>query len=107
MLSGKVMTIEGRELNGNLIYDLDETWNLEMLEGKDDEIRYIIPMRNIKSIRPKNYSYSLVNLRDGTGLLIGGVRDVSSDNGGVLVFTKNNNNPEHILWRKITEIIFD
>lgn len=107
MLSGKVITYDDREVPGNLIYDVDETWNLEMLEGMDDELKYIIPMRNIKSIRPKNFNYSMVAVRNGDPLLIGGVRDVSADNAGVLVFTKNSKEPEHIAWRKISEIIFD
>lgn len=106
-LSGTVVTIEGDEYQGLLVYDLDESWEFEILDGKDDRVEFDIPFRNVKSIIPKNYNYSLVTLTNGTSLLIGDERDVTDDNDGILVFTSKNDEPVYVKWSKIDEIIFD
>lgn len=106
-LRGTVITREGEKLNGLIAYDLDEAWEYETLDGQDDRVVYRIPFRNIKNIIPKNYSYSMVILRNGTNLLLGESRDVSEDNDGVLIFTSKDAKPTYIRWSKIDEIIFD
>jgi len=106
-LSGTIKTIEGDEYAGLLVYDLDESWEFEILDGKDDNVEFDIPFRNVKSIIPRNYNYSMVELKNGTSILIGDERDVTSDNDGILVFTSKNSEPIYIKWSKIDEIIFD
>jgi hypothetical protein len=106
-LSGTVVTIEGDRHQGMLVYDLDESWEFEMLDGKDDRVEFNIAFRNISSIIPKNYNYSLVTLKNGESLLIGNERDVTDSNDGVLVFPTKNDEPIYIKWSKIDEIIFD
>lgn len=105
-LSGTVTTTDGKTLSGDIIYDLDETYTFEMLQGKDDDVEYIISMGNIKSISPKNYDYSTVVLKNGTELLLGDARDVNEDNDGVLVFT-GGGDPEYIRWEDIKNITFN
>ncbi len=106
-INATVVTIEGDEYTGLLAFDLDEAWEFEVLDGNDDKVEYQIPFRNIKSIIPKNYNYSTVELKNGESLLLGDHRDVSSDNAGVLVFVSKSGDPEYIRWSKIDEIIFD
>ncbi|MTI41011.1 hypothetical protein [Fulvivirga lutimaris] len=106
-LSGKVYTYDDEQIDGQIIFDLDEAYELEILEAKDDDVEYKIPFRNIKSIRPKNYNYSMVVLRNGNELLLGDARDVSDRNAGLLVYTKGGNEPVYIEWKNVTEIVFD
>jgi len=106
-ISGTVVTIEGDEYKGLLVYDLDESWEFEILDGRDDRVEFDIPFRNVRSIIPKNYNYSLVKLKNGTSLLIGDERDVTDANDGLLVFTSSKDEPIYIKWSKIDEIIFD
>lgn len=106
-LSATVITIDGEKFNGLMAYDLDEAWEFEMLDGKDDNVTYKIPMRNINNIIPKNSNYSTIILRNGTELLLGDERDVSDNNSGVLIFTTRDKDPEYIRWSRIDEIIFD
>lgn len=106
-LSGTVVTIDGDEHEGLLVYDLDEAWEFEILDGRDDNVEFDIPLMNVKSILPKNYNYSLVTLKNGETLLIGDERDVTEDNDGVLIFTSQNGEPIYVKWSKIDEIIFD
>jgi len=106
-LSGTVKTIDGNEYTGLLVYDLDESWEFEILDGRDDKVEFDIPFRNVSSIVPKNYNYSMVTLKNGRSLLIGDERDVTSANDGVLVFPSKNAEPIYIKWTKIDEIVFN
>jgi hypothetical protein len=106
-MSGKILSYDANEVSGKIIYDLDETFDVETLEGKDNDIEYTIPFRNIKRIKPKNEDYSEIELRNGETLLLGDGRDVSADNDGVLIMIKGKKEPRHIRWRNIEQIIFD
>ena len=106
-LIATVSTIEGDEHKGLIAYDLDEAWEFEILDAKDDEVEFKIPFRNIKSIVPKNYNYSMVELRNGESLLLGDHRDVSDNNSGILIFPSKDADPIYIKWSKIDEIVFD
>ena len=106
-LTGTVYLYNDSEVKGRIVYDMNEAFDLEILKAKDDEIEYRIPFRNIKKIQPKNYDYSLVSLKNGESLLLGGMRDVSDSNSGLLVITNKSKEPTYIEWKKISEIIFD
>lgn len=106
-LKGKVSRLDGDDLSGRIVYDIDETLDIEVLEGKENDIEYIIPMKNIRKITPKNTEFSSVELRNDERLLLGDGQDVSNRNGGVLVFAKGKKDPEYVSWRKINEITFD
>lgn len=105
-LAGTVTTVDGKTLSGRIIYDLDEEYNFEMLQGNDDDVEYILPIAHVASISPKNYDNSEVVLKNGTTLILGNSRDVSEDNDGVLVFD-NGGNPTFVLWVDIETIKFD
>jgi hypothetical protein len=104
---GKVILFDGNNISGTMIFDLDETLDVETLEGKDNEIEYTIPFRNIKSIKPKNADYSIVELKNGETLLLGEGRDVSENNDGVIILIKGQKEPKHLRWRNIEQIIFN
>jgi hypothetical protein len=106
-LVGKVILFDGNNISGTMIFDLDETLDVETLEGKDNEIEYTIPFRNIKSIKPKNADYSIVELKNGETLLLGEGRDVSENNDGVIILIKGQKEPKHLRWRNIEQIIFN
>ena len=106
-LRGKVILFDGNELSGSMIFDLDETLDVETLEGKDNNIEYTIPFRNIKSIKPKNADYSIVELKNGETLLLGEGRDVSESNDGIIIMIKGKTEPKHVSWKNIEQIIFN
>jgi hypothetical protein len=106
-MQATVSLLEGDDVSGRIIYDIDEAIDFEMVEGKENDIEYQIPLRNIKHIIPKNFDYSQIELRTGQTILMGGLRDVSEDNSGLLVFIKGKKDPVHIAWKKINEITFD
>ena len=104
---GSVSLLDGDEYKGRIIYDVDESLDMEHIEGRENDIEYQIPIRLIKRITPKNFDYSLIELRSGKSLLLGGMRDVSDGNSGLLVFPKGKKEPVHISWKKINEIVFN
>jgi hypothetical protein len=106
-LQGRVSLLDGDDIDGRIVYDIDESLDFEFIEGKDGEVEYQVVLRNIKRITPKNSDYSTVELTNGDRLLLGELRDISSRNGGLLVFRKGKKEPEYISWRKINEIIFN
>ncbi len=107
-LRGKVITTKGDSFSGILAYDLDETWNWEMLDGEDDGFEYTIPFEKIKRIIPKNYNYTTVELRSGEELLLGETQDVTERNDGILIFKKEDDkDPLYVRWEDVEEIIFE
>lgn len=105
-LSASVKTTNGETLAGKIIFDLDEEYDYEVLQGEDEDIEYIIPFKYISKIVPRNYDNSDITLKNGTKIMLGEGQDVSDMNTGVLVF-KDKNKPIYIMWKDIEEISFD
>ena len=106
-LYGKVITLNNDEISGKIIFDLDEEWELETLDAKDDDVEYEVTLRHVKRIIPRNYAYSQVELRNGVSLLLGDARDVDSHNDGLLIMNSRDDRGKYVKWDDIVEIIFD
>ncbi len=104
-LSGTVTTIRGESFSGKIVFDLDEEYDFEILQGESDDIEYLVPFRAIKRIVPKNYHYSEIFLVNGEKLLLGDSQDVSDKNYGILVF-EDEDNHTYIKWEDVEEIVF-
>jgi hypothetical protein len=107
VLRGSVTTVEDESINGRIIFDIDEALDFEIIEGKENDIEYSIPFTLIRKITPKNYDYSVIELKSGKSVMLGDARDISSDNAGVLVFEKSSKKPRYFSWKKIIEIKFN
>ncbi|WP_258098194.1 hypothetical protein [Marinoscillum pacificum] len=84
-ITGTVELRNGDEFSGELIYDLDEAYQFEVLQGMLDDVEMIIPFKNIRNITPRNYDNCTVTLNNGDKFLLGDSQDVSDKNQGVLV----------------------
>jgi len=104
-ISGTVHTVDDISVSGMIVFDLDEVWDIEVLHGKDGDVEYQIPFRNVKRIIPKNYKYSKVEFRNGEEVVIGGMQDVSDKNDGLLVF-EGEDDPVYIPWEEVEEVVF-
>jgi hypothetical protein len=108
ILHGTVTRFDGKDLTGRIIYDIDEMLDIEIIEGEENGIEYSVLLRNIKKIAPKNDDYSVIELKNGKTLLLGGGhQDVTEKNGGLLLFENGEKEPLYIGWKKINEIIFN
>ncbi len=103
VLWGRVKTTNGVFYKGKLIYDLDEQWDFETLEGKEDQVSYSVALRDISRIEPHPTNYTTLVLKNGRKLNLNGHHDVTDKNWGVLVW-KGNNAPKYIPWKSIQSI---
>jgi len=104
-LEATVITYDDDEYEGFIVFDMDEMYGAEILDGFDGKIEYQIPFRNIKQITPKNDDYSIIKLRNGDEILLGDTQDVSENNDGIIVLERNKENT-YIEWDEISSITF-
>lgn len=106
-LAGTVTLINGDWRTGELVFDLDEEWSWEMLDGTSNDIEYTVPFSMVASIEPLGGAGSLVRLKNGLELELEGSHDVDHDNSGVVVIPAGSGEPGHVPWREIARIEFD
>jgi hypothetical protein len=102
-IEGTVKTIDGGTFDGELVFDLDESEDYEILNGKLDDMEFNIPFNLIKSIQPKGRHSSIIELKGGEKLRLEESQDVSNSNDGVLVFM-GRKDTEYIEWEDVEEI---
>jgi len=105
-INGEVVNKDGQKFNGRIVFDLDEEFQLEILNGEDDGLEYKIPFRNISSISPRSRKSTMVKLKDGTSYELEDSVDVNDDNDGVLVFTSGEDY-NYIPWDEVEKINLD
>ena len=103
-LRGTVHTRDGRELGGEIVWDLDETYSWENLDGDVDDLEYSIPFANIRSITPLDDDHCSVVLKNGRELRLGGSNDVDYDNRGLIVKTPFS--LDEIDWSDVARVEF-
>ena len=103
-LFGTVQSDEGT-FRGRIIYDLDEAWDFELLQGKNHDTEYSIPFRDILRIEPRGGRGASVVLREGLTIELEDSHDVSRANDGVLIF-EGAGKPKYIDWRALKSIEF-
>lgn len=104
-LNGEVTLRSGQTVKGTIAYDLDESMDFEILDGKNDDISYRIPFKYVHSIEPKNFKFSFITLRNGSTLSLGDSADVNETNSGLLVFPEGQI-PVYVPWKEIKLITF-
>jgi hypothetical protein len=106
-LNATVKTVGGKSYKGKLVYDLDETHDHELLQGKEGEFEYAIPFRSIKRITPKGGHRCMIELKNGKVISLDEGQDVNEKNQGILVFASGSDEPEYIVWEEVGEIEFN
>jgi hypothetical protein len=105
-LSATVKTFGGDSYSGRLVFDLDEEFDFELLQGKDHDLEYTTPFRNVKKIKTYNDMRCEVELKNGQKLMLSDGQDVNERNQGVLVFVSGKGDPQYVPWDKVSEIEF-
>jgi hypothetical protein len=106
-LNAKVTTADGKILSGKLVFDLDESFDYELLQGQEGEFEYAAPFRNVKRITTKGEHRCAVEFKNGKTLTLDEGQDVNEKNQGVLVFAKDKSDPVYVPWDEITQIDFN
>ncbi len=102
-LSGTVYTVDGDAYEGEIIWDADEMYTWEMLNGDIGDIEFHIEFGNIERIE-KTSRGAAVTLRDGRTFDLSGSNDVDRGNRGLLIRTDGRE--FEIDWRRFREAEF-
>jgi hypothetical protein len=84
-LQGTVYTEAGEKYTGHIIWDDDEEFTWELLNGEDRDVEYAIEFGLIKQIQKNSYRSATVTLLDGREFRLQGTNDVDEDNKGISV----------------------
>jgi len=105
-LSATIKTFGGETYSGRIVYDLDEEYDFELLQGKQNDFEYTTAFRNVKKIKTYDDTRCEVELRNGEKLMLRDGQDVNGKNQGILVFASANEAPKYVPWDKVSEIEF-
>lgn len=100
-----VSTLDGNIYKGNCTFDLDEDWNMELLEGSSGNVHFQIPLNQISKVVPVNTGQSKVVLKSGKVLTLGNHNDVTEKNWGLIVWLIDSKY-KYIPWNKVKEVQF-
>lgn len=84
-LYGTLGTRDGLELTGYIVWDMDELFETDVLDGEDGGGDREIQFGRIRSIEPAGSSAARVELDDGEVLILEGSNDVNDENRDILV----------------------
>ena len=104
-IKGSIQVEKGEDLSGNIVFDLDEQYLCEMLNGKKDDIDYFIPFANIHKISPLSRSKTEVELKSGKKIALRDAVDVDDNNDGALVFSEGSDDPQYTPWHEVQSIV--
>lgn len=105
LIQGDVKLEKGEDMSGTIVFDLDEQYQCEMLNGKKDDIDYFIPFSNIHQITPLSRSKTEIELKSGKKIELRDAVDVDDNNDGALVFGQNDDDPEYAPWHEVEAIV--
>lgn len=84
-LRGTVLTRDGEEFTGWILWDADEEYSWELLDGEDRDIVYDVEFGKIATIERDSSRSALVTLLDGRVLEMEGSNDVNEENKGIFI----------------------
>ncbi|MFO7609372.1 MAG: hypothetical protein R6X35_09290 [Candidatus Krumholzibacteriia bacterium] len=102
-LRGTVTDTDGARRGGRLVWDLDEGWTWDLLNGEGGGLTWDIPFAAVASVAPDRDG-ALVVLRDGTRLRLDGGTDVTAENQGVLLL--DGDHSVRVPWRRVALVEF-
>ena len=85
VIVGRVALQDGTALEGQLIWDADEAYGWQTLDGRLGALRVAVAFEQIARIRPMGAEGAQVVLRNGRLLTLTGSNDVDRRNAGVIV----------------------
>lgn len=104
-LEGTVYTEDGDSYTGEIIWDNDEEFTWEILDGENHDVEFDVEFSKIKSIDKKSYRSSLVTLLDGRQFRLSGSNDVDEDNKGIWIVTSDGEEIE-VDWEDFAKVEF-
>lgn len=102
-LQGIVRTVDGSIHTGDIVWDDDERFTWEILNGDANGVEYHIELGQVERIE-RSGDGSLVTLRDGRTLHLSGSNDVDHGNRGITIRTDGRE--FEVQWEDFAEVTF-
>lgn len=102
-IRGTVVTARGDSYTGDIVWDRDERFTWEMLNGDARGVEYHVEFSRIERIE-KAGAGVMVTLRDGRILELGGSNDVDHGNRGIVIRTDGRE--YEVDWRDFASVTF-
>ena len=103
-IQGTVVTEDGAELTGRILWDNDESNTWEMLDGKFQGVDFSVEFGNIATISKTRRGVTVL-LKDGRSFDLYDSNDVDDSNGGV--FVESDGQMVEVDWRDFAELRLD
>lgn len=103
LIRGTVVTERGASYSGDIVWDDDERYTWEMLNGETDGLELHVEFGQVASIE-KSGSGALVTLRDGRSFELRDSNDVDHGNRGITIRTDGRE--YEVSWRDFAEATF-
>jgi sporulation protein YlmC with PRC-barrel domain len=84
-LYGTLRTRDGERFTGYVVWDMDELFGEDVLDGEDGGREVEIPFARVRSIERYGSGAARVRLADGEDLVLRGSNDVDDDNRDILI----------------------
>ncbi len=104
-LRGTVTESGGKTHSGRIVYDIDEEYSWEILNGEQRDLEYNIPFALVKSVEPRGIDSSRVTLTSGEELILDDVADVGEGNDGILVLSADGDSV-YVAWDDVERVEF-
>lgn len=102
-IRGTVTTEDGQRLTGQIVWDADEMYTWEMLNGEIGDLDLHVEFAQIDRIE-KSRNGAMVTLKDGRSFELSGSNDVDRGNRGITVRTDGRD--FEVEWRDFREVTF-
>ncbi len=100
-IRGTVTTVDGREYQGPVVWDADESFTWELLDGDAGGADFAVEFGNIARIIRRGAGVT-VELRDGRSFDLTGSNDVTSGNRGIFVWSDGS--AHRVSWPEFEEL---
>ncbi len=105
-LRGTVVGRDGERVSGTIVWDLDERYSWESLDGNIRDVEFTILFQHITRVTPTSHRAARVTLTDGLELELKGSNDVNDGNKGVVVIG-NDGLETLFMWDDIEYVSFE
>lgn len=103
-LRGTVYARDGRVLEGEIRWGLDEEHGWEVLDGRSGDTDFDVELGQIRSIQPDGDDAALLTLADGSTLRLEGTDDVGEGHRGVYVKPEGRAR-RLVRWRDVDRVV--
>ena len=106
LLEATIRTNIGAKTSSQIVYDLDEIYDIEFLNGSNGGFSYFIPFSQVVKIEPQNDKFSAVTVKSGEQFVLGESGDVNRRNNG-LILKFSENSAKFLKWEEVKSLHFD